>query len=306
MSSHELTEWRLACLARLERELQRWLTQQQAQAPGQAAAAVGRLIEAMAYGSLNGGKRLRALLCYASAEAVGLPARAVDGLAVALELVHAYSLIHDDLPAMDDDDLRRGQPSTHRAFDEATAILAGDALQALAFEIIAIDTALAGTAADRLQVIAELASAIGALGMCGGQALDLAAEGQQPDQTQLEDLFARKTGRLIGASVTLPARLGTGDPRNPAALAKFGDAIGLAFQIQDDVLDIEASTEVLGKPQGRDADLDKATWPALFGLDAAKARAAELHEQALIAIEPFGAAAARLRQLAELMLDRTH
>jgi farnesyl diphosphate synthase/geranylgeranyl diphosphate synthase type II len=258
----------------------------------------------MRYSALNGGKRVRAALVYASAEAISgenLPG-ACDAPACAVELIHAYSLVHDDLPAMDDDALRRGQPTCHIAFDEATAILAGDALQTLAFGCLASDSQL--TADLRCQLISVLASASGHSGMVAGQDMDLAAEDNTINLDELESLHIHKTGALIRASVTMGALVAGATPDQLATLHQFSDAIGLAFQVQDDILDIEGSTESLGKAQGADLALNKSTYPSLIGLDAAKERAAALECEALVALDAFGEKGAHLRTLARFIVER--
>lgn len=261
------------------------------------------LYSAIRYSVIGGGKRIRPVLAYASHEAFGPTNTYVDAAAGAVELIHAYSLIHDDLPAMDDDDLRRGQPTCHRAFDEATAILAGDALQAMAFEWISQAGHL--QAETRLQMTALLARAAGPQGMVGGQAIDLGAVGQQLDQQHLEDMHRRKTGALIRASVQLGA-LATERASQPqlAALNQYADCIGLAFQVQDDILDVEGNTDVLGKNHGADAARGKPTFPALLGLDQAHQLAQSLSDQAIAALEGFGDNAQRLRQLARYIVER--
>ena len=262
-----------------------------------------RLYEAIRYSVLGGGKRIRPVLVYASCEAFGVAGSSADAAAGAVELVHAYSLIHDDLPAMDDDDLRRGQPTCHRAFDEATAILAGDALQALAFEWITQAGAL--QADTRLRMSTLLARAAGPQGMVGGQAIDLGAVGRQLDQQDLEDMHRRKTGALIRASVQLGALASErADEQQMSALGRYADCIGLAFQVQDDILDVEGQTEVLGKNNGADAARGKPTFPALLGLDGAHQLAMSLCDQAIAALDGFGDPAERLRQLARYMIER--
>ena len=266
----------------------------------------GSLLEPMRYASLGGGKRMRPLLAYATAETLGSKAEVVDTAAAAVELIHAYSLVHDDLPAMDDDDLRRGKATTHIAFDEASAILAGDALQTLAFEIIAEDNVHGVSAKNRLAMVRELAQAAGAAGMCGGQSLDLSFEGRSPTQTELEQMFRGKTGRMITAPVVMAALASDCSAAEQAALREFSDCAGLAFQIHDDVLDIEAETATLGRPQGSDAAQNKATWPGLFGLEAAKSRSQALYQQALAALAPFGERAEPLRWLAAYIIERKY
>ena len=263
------------------------------------------LHSAMRYATLGDGKRVRPVLVYAAGQALGVKPDCLDGAACAVELIHAYSLVHDDLPAMDDDDLRRGRPTCHRAYDEATAILAGDALQTLAFRVLCEDDGLCIDRADRLRMIAELAHASGSRGMAGGQALDIAATGREIDLAQLENLHIHKTGALILASVRLGA-LAAGaanDPRAPG-LERYAKCIGLAFQVRDDVLDVEGETETLGKTRGKDAAADKATYPALIGLDAAREMAQRLIEEALDNIAMFDDAANPLRQLAHYIVGR--
>ncbi|MDA7088153.1 (2E,6E)-farnesyl diphosphate synthase [Pseudomonas sp. SA3-5] len=264
-----------------------------------------RLYQAMRYSVFNGGKRVRPLLVYAACEALGgEPARA-DAAACAVELIHAYSLVHDDLPAMDDDDLRRGQPTTHKAFDEAVAILAGDGLQSLAFEVLADAQRNPHSAELRLEMLVSLTRAAGPAGMVGGQAIDLGSVGQALDQAALEIMHRHKTGALIEASVHLGALAsGAADPRALKALQGYAQAIGLAFQVQDDILDVESDTVTLGKTQGKDEANHKPTYPALLGLDAAKAYALELRDLALHALRPFGQSAEPLRELARYIVER--
>ncbi|MFZ3154086.1 (2E,6E)-farnesyl diphosphate synthase [Pseudomonas sp.] len=264
-----------------------------------------RLYAAMRYSLFNGGKRVRPLLVYAACEALGgEPARA-NAAACAVELIHAYSLVHDDLPAMDDDDLRRGQPTTHKAFDEACAILAGDGLQSLAFEVLSDATHNPHDAELRLAMLSTLARAAGPAGMVGGQAIDLGSVGRRLDQSALEIMHRHKTGALIEASVQLGALAsGQADDHALKALHTYARAIGLAFQVQDDILDVESDTATLGKTQGKDQAHDKPTYPALLGLDAAKAYALELRDQALHALRPFDQAAEPLRDLARYIVER--
>ncbi|PWV78851.1 farnesyl diphosphate synthase [Halomonas sp. A11-A] len=269
---------------------------------GERGAAVPRLDAAMRHGVLVGGKRLRPVLVYAAGRALGAADDALDAPAMAIELVHAYSLVHDDLPAMDDDDLRRGQPTVHKAYDEATAILAGDALQALAFEVLARSTH------PRLAaMLVTLAEAAGRDGMVAGQALDLAAVGGHPDVAALAIMHGHKTGALIRAAVRLGGLVAVaeGDPRL-AALDDYARAIGLAFQIHDDVLDVTGDTATLGKASGADAARDKPTYPSLLGLEGARARAGELVEEALAALAPLGDGAIPLKALARYMIERDH
>lgn len=266
---------------------------------------LARLYEAMRYSVMNGGKRVRPLLAYAACEALGGQAEQASGAACAVELIHAYSLVHDDLPAMDDDDLRRGQPTTHKKFDEACAILAGDGLQSLAFSAL-LDPRLSDCSSDiRLQMVTALAHAAGPAGMVGGQAIDLGSVGLKLDQKALEQMHRHKTGALIEVSVRLGALAsGRAQPDQLLALQTYAQAIGLAFQVQDDILDVESDTATLGKRQGADIARDKPTYPALLGLDAAKAYALELRDQALQALRPFDAAAEPLRELARYIVER--
>jgi geranylgeranyl diphosphate synthase type II len=266
-----------------------------------------RLYQAMRYSVINGGKRVRPLLVYAACEALGGEPQQADGAACAVELIHAYSLVHDDLPAMDDDDLRRGQPTTHKAFDEALAILAGDGLQTLAFEVLADAHCNPHDAELRLAMIASLARAAGPAGMVGGQAIDLGSVGEKLDQAALEIMHRHKTGALIEASVRLGALAsGRADEHALQALHSYARAIGLAFQVQDDILDVESDTATLGKTQGKDQANHKPTYPALLGLAAAKAYALELRDQALHALRPFDHAAEPLRELARYIVERQH
>src|SRR4051812_34335880 len=239
-------------------------------------AATPRLLEAMRYSTLAGGKRVRPVLVYATGESLGAALELLDAAAAAVELIHVYSLVHDDLPAMDDDDLRRGRPTCHRAFDEATAIFTGDALQARAFEVRARAPEII-PANERIGMLRVLADAIGTRGMAGGQAIDLEAVKQRLDEPQLERMHRQKTGALIRASVTLGAlSAGCADAAQRAALEEFGAEIGLAFQIHDDILDVEGDTKLLGKRAGADADRVKPTYPSILGLETARARA-QLH-----------------------------
>ena len=266
-----------------------------------------RLHEAMRYSVLGGGKRVRPALVYATAQAVGLPQSSVIAAACAVELIHAYSLIHDDLPAMDDDDLRRGRPTCHKAFDEATAVLAGDALQTLAFEILTTDSQLPADPAIRLSLVRLLAEATGTAGMAGGQALDLAAEGQALDLAAITEIHARKTGALIRASVLLAAACQPKlSPADYQALDRYARCVGLAFQIQDDLLDIEGDPALLGKATGADQALQKLTYPAVVGVQAAHAKVVELQRETLEAIAHFGPKAATLRDLAHWLVLRQH
>jgi geranylgeranyl pyrophosphate synthase len=265
-----------------------------------------RLREAMRYSALGAGKRLRPTLVYLTGETLGAPLARLDTPAAAVELIHVYSLVHDDLPAMDDDDLRRGRPTCHRAYDEATAILVGDALQALAFAVLANEP-MAGTPATvRLEMIRVLARATGTGGMAGGQALDLAAVGHSLSVAAIEDMHRRKTGALIQCSVVLGA-LAAGVTGGAAlsALQQFGAEIGLAFQIQDDILDVEGDPALLGKSTGADAAHRKPTYPSTAGLPAARARALELRDAAIAALAPLGKQAGPLTELAHFVVSRS-
>jgi geranylgeranyl pyrophosphate synthase len=263
-----------------------------------------RLHEAMRYAVLGGGKRVRPVLVYATGEALGIALDTLDIPAAAVELIHAYSLVHDDLPAMDDDDLRRGKPTCHKAYDEATAILVGDGLQALAFQILAHDDNVL-TPTVRLRMIDQLGSAAGSRGMVGGQAIDLAAVGKDLNVVQLEDMHIHKTGALIRASVLLGAyATPTITARQLESLDHYAKCIGLAFQIRDDILDIEGSTQELGKTQGADLAKNKPTYPTIIGLDASKERAGLLHDDALRALGEFDSRADTLRALSAYIVDR--
>ena len=251
-----------------------------------------RLHEAMRYAIFNGGKRVRPLLVYAAGECLGVPEAQLDSPAAAIELIHAFSLVHDDLPAMDDDDLRRGMPTLHRQFDEATAILAADAMQPLAFAVLADIDGVAGDV--RAKLVKLVADACGSTGMTGGQSIDLGAEGCSLEATELEHMFALKTGALIRASVMSASLLaGPVPPEYSTALDDFGRAIGLAFQIRDDLLDVQGRTEDIGKTAGSDERLNKATYPSLFGVDASRRRCDELLTEA-----------AALSWLARFIVDR--
>ncbi|KAF1725353.1 polyprenyl synthetase family protein [Pseudoxanthomonas japonensis] len=268
-----------------------------------AGAAPQRLHAAMRHAVLGGGKRMRALLVYASGTLLQADETALHAPAIAVELIHAYSLVHDDLPAMDDDDLRRGKPTVHIAFDEATAILAGDALQTLAFERLATADA---TATLRVDWLATLAQASGAAGMCGGQALDIDATGSQQSLDDLQRMHALKTGALIRAAVRMGALAGGADAATLTRLDGFADALGLAFQVRDDILDIEASSAQLGKTAGKDVAQAKSTYPALLGMDGAKAKLAELDALMRQALAPYDGRADALRALGDLAIHRMH
>lgn len=265
-----------------------------------------RLLQCMSYGLLSGGKRVRPVLAYASALAAGASTDSptLDAAACAVECIHAYSLIHDDLPAMDDDDLRRGEPTCHIAFDEATAILAGDALQCLAFEILAY---CPGPPATVVALMQELTRASGATGMVAGQAIDLAAQNTSPDAEQLARMHIHKTGALIEASVTMGAlAAGQADSAVLKPLRAYAQAIGLSFQVQDDILDVVADTQTLGKRQGADIDRNKPTYVSLLGLQGARDKAKSLHEAALLALRDFDDRADILRDLSAYVIARSH
>jgi farnesyl diphosphate synthase len=265
-----------------------------------------RLREGMRYSVLGGGKRLRPILVYTTGEALGAPLAHLDVPAAAVEFVHVYSLVHDDLPAMDDDDLRRGRPTCHRAFDEATAILVGDALQALAFDVLAHDASGPIGAAARLEMIRILTHASGTSGMAGGQAIDLASVGHTLTAEGVENMHRRKTGALIQCSVMLGATAaGLTEGPKLEALRRFGADIGLAFQIQDDILDIEGETAVIGKSAGADVARNKPTYPSTIGLPAARAQAQALCEGAIAALAPLGPAAEPLAGLARFVVNRS-
>jgi farnesyl diphosphate synthase len=263
-----------------------------------------KLLEAARYSVLRGGKRLRPALVYAAAEAVGASQDEADAAAISVELLHAYSLIHDDLPAMDDDALRRGQPTTHIAFDEATAILAGDALQALAFSILGQDDSR--TNAVRVKQLRLLGDAVGFQGMALGQAIDLESEGKAVSLDALKAMHAKKTGALITASLLMGAACGEASDSDWDALTQAGEAIGLAFQIQDDILDETVSTETLGKTQGRDQMLGKSTFPSLMGIEASEQEASALVEIAINALAQIDKDTTMLETLARLSVERTN
>lgn len=261
-----------------------------------------RLKQAMEYALTAGGKRVRPFLAYACAELFDVELTYLDGPAAAIECIHAYSLVHDDLPAMDDDDLRRGQPTCHIAFDEATAILAGDALHTMAFEILT-ECPLPENC-DRVALIATLAHASGYQGMCGGQALDIAGTDQEISLEQLETIHRHKTGALIRASIRIGAIVGNASQAELETLDNYASAIGLAFQVQDDILDVTSDTATLGKPQGSDQALNKATYPALLGLDGAQARLRDLHFEAFQSLDQLQYNAELLRLFASYIVNR--
>lgn len=265
------------------------------------------LHQAMRYAVLAPGKRVRPILVYATASALGIDLNRVDGAASAVEIIHAYSLIHDDLPAMDDDDLRRGRPTCHRKFDEATAILAGDALQALAFYIISHDPQMTPDTAARLQMVERLSLFSGSRGMAGGQAIDLAAVGKPLNIAELETMHIHKTGALIRTCVQLAA-LSTDQlsQQQHEALDSYAKSIGLSFQVQDDILDVIGDTVTLGKTQGADSARDKPTFPSIIGLEASQEKARELHQNALRALSIFGEEAEILRYISAWFVERSN
>jgi len=294
-------EWSRDVLARTESALAARLPVDDAgQAP-----ALRRLHEAMRYAVLGGGKRVRPLLVHAAGAVTGAPAAALDQAACAVELIHAYSLVHDDLPCMDDDVLRRGRPTVHVAYGEALAMLVGDALQALAFGAAAATATQGAVAEAAVRICAELADAAGAAGMAGGQAIDLAVVGEAPGREALEDMHRRKTGAMLRASVRLGAWCGRApSPPVQAALDDYAAAVGLAFQVVDDVLDVEADSATLGKTAGKDARQHKPTYVSLLGLAAARELAAALRLRAHRALDPLGPRAAHLAALADLIVLR--
>ena len=299
--SEDFSQFVAECRQRVDSALQNLLPV--TKGPGE------RLRDAMRYSLFNGGKRVRPILAYASGRAVGdtltqAQQASLDSVACALECVHAYSLVHDDLPAMDDDDLRRGKPTCHIAFDEATAILAGDALQTLAFELLSDAPHL--DAACKLALLQQLTRASGVRGMVLGQAIDLAAVNQQLNLDQLETMHRHKTGALISASVAMGAIVCGADATRLQALTTYADAIGLAFQVQDDILDVTTDTAILGKQQGADVARNKPTYVSLLGLDNARAKAQELHQQALAALADFDQRAQPLRALSAYIIERSH
>jgi farnesyl diphosphate synthase len=288
-----LERWR----ARVQARLERWLPPANIQP--------ARLHEAMRYATLGDGKRLRPVLVYASGEALGVDPEVLDGPACAVELIHAYSLVHDDLPAMDDDDLRRGRPTCHRAFDDGTAVLAGDALQSLAFQVLASAELGPVPAGTRVEMIRSLSTAAGSRGMAGGQAIDLDSVGRELNIAELENMHIHKTGALIRSSVRLGALCQPAiDGDTLERLDHYGKCIGLAFQVQDDVLDVEGTTEDLGKTRGADAARGKPTYPALLGLAEAKRIGSGLVDEALDSLAGLDGRAEPLRWLARYIVER--
>lgn len=266
-----------------------------------------RLHEAMHYVVFNGGKRVRPVLVYAAGEALGAQLSALHAPAVAVELIHAYSLTHDDLPAMDDDDLRRGNPTCHKAYDEATAILVGDALLTLAFDVLSQPSTTDGATdhvQNQLKMIQILSQASGAAGMVGGQAIDFFSVGKTLSLNELKNMHAHKTGALINASVLMGAHAANASQGQIKKLSEYADCIGLSFQIRDDILDVEGDTAIIGKPQGADEALNKPTYPALLGLDGAKKAALDLHDQAMQVLCDFDEKADTLRNLSAYIVER--
>lgn len=291
-----------AKLILLQQRLEQQLTQQLSNYP----APEPQLAAAMRYSLLQAGKRIRPYLVYQCGELLGAIETDLDGPAMAIEMLHSYSLIHDDLPAMDDDDLRRGKPTCHKAFDEATAILAGDALQALAFETLVSHPYQQVSPLQQVAMVHALSHAAGSAGMCAGQSIDLAQANQQINLPRLEQMHRLKTGALIECSVKLAYHCSPcQDQHYLTALVTYARALGLAFQVQDDILDIEGDTQTLGKPQGSDLKMNKATYPALLGLDGAKKKAAELYQQALAALDVLPFATTELRAFAHYIIART-
>jgi farnesyl diphosphate synthase len=291
----DFAAWTQASQARIERVLADWLPPTHI--------APERLHDAMRYAVLDGGKRVRPLLAFAAGEVCGADIERVQHAAAAVELIHAYSLVHDDMPAMDDDELRRGKPTVHVEFDEATALLVGDALQSLAFEILA--TPQLAETPGQLAMVRLLAQASGSRGMAGGQAIDLASVGHPLDLAELEFMHIHKTGALIRAAVLLGAHTGNAEEPTLAALDHYAKCIGLAFQVVDDVLDAEAPTATLGKTAGKDAANNKPTYVSLLGVERARELAQSLRRDAHAALESLGPNALRLRQLADFVVERT-
>ena len=292
----DFVSWMSAVQQRTEGALERFLPA--------AAAAPARLHEAMRYAALGGGKRVRPLLCHAAGEACGAATAALDRAACAVEMIHVYSLVHDDLPCMDDDVLRRGKPTCHVEFDEATALLVGDALQTQAFQVLAEEPAT-DDPARQLAMVALLAHAAGSRGMAGGQAIDLAAVGKTLTLAELEFMHIHKTGALIRAAVLLGAHCGNADAAALERLGHFANRAGLLFQVVDDILDAEASTATLGKTAGKDAAQGKPTYVNLLGRQQAKDKAAELRAEAHAALAGLGARARRLHELTDFIVERS-
>lgn len=286
------------CQADVNQQMSSWLNRSHTQT---------RLVQAMQYGSLLGGKRIRPYLVYATGKLLGASEKELHTPATAIEFMHAYSLIHDDLPQMDNDDLRRGQPTCHIKFDPASAILAGDALQCLAFEVLANGDLSPQAEPLRIKMIQSLGSAAGSEGMCVGQALDLEAESQRVTLDELEEIHQHKTGEIIRCAVKLGAlAAGVQDNKILSALDTYARAIGLAFQVQDDILDVTVDTKTLGKPSGSDLIAQKSTYPALLGLDNAKQKAQELYQEAIAALENIPHSTQSLKLFAQFIIERQH
>ena len=285
--------------SRVDKSLAHWLPADRVNPPG--------LHQAMRYSVLAPGKRVRPILVYATAAALGLDLKLVDGAAAAVEITHAYSLIHDDLPAMDDDNLRRGRPTCHMKFDEATAILAGDALQALAFYILSHDPSMTTDYRARLEMIEKLSLFSGSRGMAGGQAIDLDSVGKNLNIAELETMHIHKTGALIRTCIQFSALSASNLSKDRfSALDAYAKCIGLSFQVQDDILDVIGDTETLGKQQGSDRERNKPTFPSIIGLEASREKAFELHQNALDALSIFGEEAEILRYISAWFVERTH
>jgi len=283
--------------ARIDAALERWLPRVDSEPK--------ILGQAMRYSVLGPGKRIRPLMVYATGEVLGIDADRIDPIAVAVELIHAYSLVHDDLPSMDDDDLRRGRPTAHVAFDEATAVLVGDALQVLAFQVLSTDEIYADLPEVRRKLISILAESTGSSGMVGGQAMDIAAEGTGVTAEHLELIYSLKTGCLIRAAIIMPCHCVSDLPEADFdALDRFSDSIGVAFQVKDDLLEVDEDTETIGKHHGSDEKNKKATYPALFGKMETIDRAETLYCEALAELDPLGEKAEPLRWLSEFVVRR--
>ena len=292
----EFASWMRAIQARVEQALAASLPPEHAEP--------ARLHQAMRYAVLGGGKRVRPLLAFAAGELTGAPVHAVEQVAVAIELVHAYSLVHDDMPCMDDDVLRRGRPTCHVQFDEATAMLAGDALQSEAMTVI-VGAPLCCDPQKNAELLQLFAEACGSRGMAGGQAIDLAAVGQPMTLAELERMHGMKTGALIRAAILMGAGCGTPlEATLQAELSRYAEIIGLAFQVVDDILDVEGSSSDLGKTAGKDALQNKPTFVSILGLDAAKAKLRQLHDEALAAMAPAGDRARRLNEMTDFIILR--
>jgi geranylgeranyl pyrophosphate synthase len=299
MTMERLKGWMLARQERIEQALDKQLTRNERHP-----ITSEKLLEAMRYSTLGGGKRLRALLVYATGEALGAELDKLDMPACAVEMIHAYSLVHDDMPIMDNDDLRRGRPTCHKAYDDATALLVGDALQSLAFDVICSDSL---SPSQQSKMVKTLARQSGLFGMAGGQAIDLESVGKALDLSTLQGMHELKTGALIRASVALGALASDHvDEHVLTKLDQFAHDIGLAFQVQDDVLDVISDTETLGKPQGSDMEADKPTYPALLGLDQAKQKAINLIDSALAQLDDLDFDTQTLAALAQFVVQRSH